>query len=481
MTELAFTIADGLEYIRTGMKAGVSVDDIAPRFSFFWAIGMNFYMEIAKMRAARRIWATLVKEKFNPSNDKSLLLRTHCQTSGWTLTEQDPYNNIIRTTIEAMAAVLGGRMLHSPTGTQSLHTNSFDEAVGLPTEFSARISRNTQLIIAEESGVTRVVDPFAGSYAIESLTKEIEDKALELIRHIEEQGGMTKAIAEGWPKLRIEETAAKKQAKIDSGHDVIVGVNKYRLASEQPIEVLQIDNTKVREQQVARLKTLRDGRNASAVAEILAKLEAASTDPTKGNLLELAIEAARRRATLGEISAALEKSYGRYVPTSGLVSGAYRNSYGDAHGDIEKTTQLVKDFEASEGRRPRILVAKMGQDGHDRGAKVIATGLADLGFDVDIGALFQTPQEVARQVVDADVHVVGISSLAAGHKTLVPELVAALKAEGAGDVVVICGGVIPPADYEFLQKTGVSHVFGPGTRLPQAAQQIIASIPRRHK
>ncbi|OZJ03032.1 Methylmalonyl-CoA mutase, mitochondrial [Bifiguratus adelaidae] len=482
--ELAFTIADGLEYVRTGLKAGMTVDQFAPRLSFFWAIGMNFYMEIAKMRAARKLWADLIKEKFDAQSQKSLLLRTHCQTSGWSLTEQDPYNNIIRTTVEAMAATLGG--------TQSLHTNSFDEAIGLPTEFSARIARNTQLILQEEAMIPKVADPWGGSYMMEALTEQMYEAAKSLIEEVESMGGMAKAVASGMPKLRIEESAAKRQARIDSGQETIVGVNKYRLEKEDEIEVLAIDNTAVRTSQIARINRIRetrDARKASACLEALT--ECARTN--QGNLLELAIEAAKARCTVGEISDALEKVWGRHSPSSRVVSGAYKSEYGD-HDDVNTTLKLVEKFMEAQGRRPRLLVAKMGQDGHDRGAKVIASGFADLGFDVDVGPLFQTPEEVARQAIDADVHVIGVSSQAAGHKTLVPALIEELKKLGAADKLVICGGVIPQQDYGFLKSAGVSAVFGPGmyldgrsndptqmdnhlgTRIPIAAQEVVKKI-----
>ncbi|KAJ3352460.1 hypothetical protein HDU83_008010 [Entophlyctis luteolus] len=464
--ELAFTIADGLEYIRTGIKAGMTVDEFAPRLSFFFGIGMNFYMEIAKLRAARRLWATLIKEKFQPKSQKSLLLRTHCQTSGWSLTEQDPYNNVIRTTVEAMAATLGG--------TQSLHTNALDEAIGLPTEFSARIARNTQLILQEEAFIPKVADPWGGSYMMESLTNKLFEKARNIIEEVETMGGMAKAVDSGMPKLRIEEAAAKRQARIDSGKEVIVGVNKYRLKEEDTVEVRGIDNTAVRNQQISKLVALKKNRNSTDVEAALSAITK-SAETNQGNLLELSILAARSRATVGEISEALEKIWGRHNPTIRVVSGAYKSEYGD-RDEITKTLEMVEQFAEKAGRRPRILVAKMGQDGHDRGAKVIASGFADLGFDVDIGALFQTPAEVARQAVDADVHVVGISSQAAGHKTLVPQLVEELKKIGAGDKLVVCGGVIPAQDYDFLYHAGVSCIFGPGTKIPLAAQEVVSKI-----
>eukprot|EP01006_Ploeotia_vitrea_P016685 TRINITY_DN47504_c0_g1_i1.p1 TRINITY_DN47504_c0_g1~~TRINITY_DN47504_c0_g1_i1.p1 ORF type:complete len:746 (-),score=402.08 TRINITY_DN47504_c0_g1_i1:78-2315(-) len=464
--ELAFTVADGLEYAKCAVDAGLDIDAVAPRFSFFFGIGMNFYMEIAKLRAARRLWATLMKERFNPKKEKSMLLRTHCQTSGWSLTAQDPYNNVVRTAVEAMAAVLGG--------TQSLHTNALDEAVGLPTEFSARIARNTQLILQEETGITKVVDPFGGSYLIESLTDELVAKARAIIDDVDSHGGMAQAVASGMPKLRIEEAAARKQARIDSGKDVIVGVNKYVNEDEEPIDVLEIDNSAVRASQIARLESLRASRDTAACDKALAALEAAARSG-EGNLMTLAIDAARARASLGEISTALENAFGRYEPSSQVVSGAYKQEY-SASDDISSVTERIEAFESKHGRRPRLLVAKMGQDGHDRGAKVIASGFSDLGFDVDIGGLFQTPAEVVQQAVDADVHAIGVSSLAAGHKTLVPQLIAELKRMGAENIVVTCGGVIPPQDYQFLFDAGVSAVFGPGTKIPSAAVAVIEAI-----
>lgn len=461
--ELAFTIADGLEYCRTGLKAGMTIDDFAPRLSFFWGIGMKFYMEIAKMRAARRLWATLIKEKFNPKNENSLKLRTHSQTSGWSLTEQDPYNNIVRTTIEAMASVFGG--------TQSLHTNAFDEALALPSRFSARIARNTQIILQEESGIPHVIDPWGGSYLMEALTSQVYDEALKIITEVEEMGGMAKAVASGMPKLRIEECAARKQALIDSSKEVIVGVNKYRLEKEDPIDVLMVDNTKVRNSQIAKLEQIRKNRdNAKTQAALDAITESAKTG--EGNLLALAIDAARLRATVGEISYAMEKVFGRHVASDRMVSGAYKSTFGEDE-EILNVIAKVNAFQEREGRRPRILVAKMGQDGHDRGAKVIATGFADMGFDVDIGPLFQTPEEVAQQAIDADVHVVGVSSLAAGHKTLVPELAKALKKMNRPDIHIVVGGVIPPQDYDFLYKAGAAAIFGPGTRIPVCAEQVL--------
>ncbi|CAB3401893.1 unnamed protein product [Caenorhabditis bovis] len=463
--EMAFTIADGIQYCQTGLDAGLHIDQFAPRLSFFWGISMNFYMEIAKMRAARRLWAHLIKEKFNPKNMKSCMLRTHSQTSGWSLTEQDPYNNIIRTTVEAMASVFGG--------TQSLHTNSFDEALGLPTKFSARIARNTQIIIQEESGICKVADPWGGSYMMESLTDEIYDKALEVIKEIDELGGMAKAVASGMTKLRIEEAAAKKQARIDAGKDVIVGVNKYRLDEETMVDVLKIDNAKVRESQIAKLKHIRATRDKERAQKALDAITAASAG--KGNLLELAVEAANARCTVGEISDAMEKVFQRHAAVNRLVSGAYKSEFGET-SEIQQVMDRVKEFAEKDGRQPRIMVAKMGQDGHDRGAKVVATGFADLGFDVDVGPLFQTPAEAAQQAVDADVHVIGASSLAAGHLTLIPQLIDELKKLGRPDILVIAGGVIPPQDYQELFDSGVALVFGPGTRLPVCANQILEKL-----
>ncbi|XP_062858309.1 methylmalonyl-CoA mutase, mitochondrial [Trichomycterus rosablanca] len=466
--ELAYTIANGLEYCRTGLKAGLTIDEFAPRLSFFWGIGMNFYMEIAKMRAARRLWATLIKEKFQPKNSKSLLLRTHCQTSGWSLTEQDPYNNVIRTVIEAMAAVFGG--------TQSLHTNSFDEALGLPTVKSARIARNTQIIIQEESGIPKVADPWGGSYMMEALTNDVYDSALKFINEIEEMGGMARAVAEGIPKLRIEECAARRQARIDSASEVIVGVNKYRLESEETVEVLAIDNTVVRQKQIEKLQKVRENRDGAVVQKCLAAIEQCART-RDGNLLQLAVEAARARCSVGEITDAMKAVFGEHKASTRMVSGAYRSEFGE-HEEISLAHSRVVEFKKHEGRNPRLLVAKMGQDGHDRGAKVIATGFADLGFDVDIGPLFQTPREVAQQAVDADVHCVGVSTLAAGHKTLVPELIKELRNLNRPDILVICGGVIPPQDYEFMYQSGVCCIFGPGTRIPQAAVEVIDSIEK---
>jgi methylmalonyl-CoA mutase len=469
--ELAFTLADGLEYVRAAMSRGLAVDEFAPRLSFFFAIGMNVFMEIAKLRAARLLWAELMKAHFDPADPRSLMLRTHCQTSGVSLTEQDPYNNIVRTTVEAMAAVLGG--------TQSLHTNAFDEALGLPTPFSARIARNTQLILAEETGVTKVVDPLGGSWYVESLTNDLATAARALIAEVEAMGGMTKAVEAGLPKLRIEEAAARRQARVDRGEEVIVGVNKYRPAEVERVDVLDIDNTEVRVSQVARLAKLRAERDPAKVEAALAALSAAATDGS-GNLLALAVEASRARATVGEISMALERVWGRHKAVIRSVSGVYGAAYeGDA--GYARIQGDVAAFAEAEGRRPRILVVKLGQDGHDRGAKVIATAFADIGFDVDVGPLFQTPEEAARQAIENDVHVVGVSTQAAGHKTLVPELVAELRRQGADDVLVVCGGVIPPQDYPFLKAAGVSAVYGPGTNIPAAAAEILALLAERSR
>lgn len=462
--ELAYTLADGREYVRTAIAAGMDVDKFAGRLSFFFAIGMNFFMEAAKLRAARLLWTRIMQE-FNPKKDASLMLRTHCQTSGVSLQEQDPYNNVIRTAYEAMAAALGG--------TQSLHTNALDEAIALPTDFSARIARNTQLILQEETGITNVVDPLAGSYYVESLTAELAEKAWALIEEVEEMGGMTKAVASGMPKLRIEETAARRQALIDRGEEVIVGVNKYRKDKEDPIDILDVDNVKVRDSQVARLAKIRASRDQAACDAALDELTRRASEG--GNLLEAAVEAARARASVGEISMAMEKVFGRHRAEVKTLAGVYGSAY---EGD-EGFAQIQKDVEAfaeEEGRRPRMLVVKMGQDGHDRGAKVIATAFADIGFDVDVGPLFQTPEEAAQDAVDNDVHVVGISSQAAGHKTLAPKLVDALKAAGAGDILVICGGVIPQQDYQYLYDRGVKAIFGPGTNIPEAAKNILGLI-----
>jgi methylmalonyl-CoA mutase len=460
--ELAYTLADGLEYIRKGLEAGMDIDTFAPRLSFFWAIGMNHFMEIAKMRAARMLWAKLVKQ-FNPKNPKSLALRTHSQTSGWSLTEQDPFNNVVRTCIEAAAAAFGG--------TQSLHTNALDEAIALPTDFSARIARNTQLYLQDETFITKTVDPWAGSYYVENLTHEIAQKAWKLIKEVEELGGMTKAIEAGIPKMRIEEAAAKKQARIDSGQDIIVGVNKYRLAEEDPIQTLEVDNQTVRLQQIEKLNNLKASRNNDKVKVALAKLTEAAKSG-KENLLALAVEAARERATLGEISDALETVFGRYKAKIQSFSGVYSKEIKD-DSLFKKARELADKFAEQEGRRPRIMIAKMGQDGHDRGAKVVATGYADLGFDVDIGPLFQTPQEAAKQAVENDVHILGVSSLAAGHKTLVPQVIEELKKYGRDDIIVIVGGVIPKQDYQYLFDAGAVAVFGPGTNISEAAITIL--------
>ena len=466
--EMAYTLADGLEYLRTGVKAGISVDAFAPRLSFFWAIGMNNFMEIAKMRAARMIWAKLVNQ-FNPKNPKSLSLRTHCQTSGWSLTEQDPFNNVARTCIEAMGAALGH--------TQSLHTNALDEAIALPTDFSARIARNTQIYIQEETSVCKSIDPWAGSYYVESLTKELADKAWAHIQEVESLGGMAKAIETGIPKLRIEEAAARKQARIDSGSETIVGINKYRLEKEDPIEILDIDNTKVREQQIARLKELRANRDNAKVQECLAAITEAVKN-NSGNLLELAVEAAKARATLGEISDACEVVVGRYKAVIRMNTGVYASEV-KADQDFEKAKELVAEFAKKEGRQPRIMIAKLGQDGHDRGAKVVATGYADCGFDVDMGPLFQTPEEAAKQAVENDVHIVGVSSLAAGHKTLVPQIVNELKKLGREDIIVVAGGVIPAQDYDALYKAGAAAIFGPGTPVAYAAIKMIEMLMQK--
>ncbi|MGC8803025.1 MAG: methylmalonyl-CoA mutase, partial [Bacteroidales bacterium] len=460
--EMAYTLADGLEYLRTGVKAGLDIDDFAPRLSFFWAIGMNHFMEIAKMRAARLLWAKIVRQ-FNPKNPKSLALRTHSQTSGWSLTEQDPFNNVARTCIEAMAAALGH--------TQSLHTNALDEAIALPTDFSARIARNTQIYIQEETQICRVVDPWAGSYYVERLTHELAHRAWAHIQEVEEMGGMAKAIESGLPKMRIEEAAARKQGRIDSGKDIIVGVNRYRLEKEDPIEILEVDNAAVREAQIRRLQKLKAERNNAEVRSALdAITEAARTG--KGNLLLLSVEAAKKRATLGEISEAIEKVCGRYKAVIRTISGVYSAEDND-NEDFRIARELTDKFAQLEGRRPRIMIAKMGQDGHDRGAKVVATGYADLGFDVDVGPLFQTPAETAKQAVENDVHVLGVSSLAAGHKTLVPQVIEELKKLGREDIMVIVGGVIPPQDYDFLYKAGVVAIFGPGTSVAYAGRKIM--------
>jgi methylmalonyl-CoA mutase len=460
--ELAYTLADGLEYIKTGLATGMKIDDFAPRLSFFWAIGMNHFMEIAKMRAGRMIWAKLVKQ-FNPKDDKSLALRTHCQTSGWSLTEQDPFNNVARTCIEATAAAFGG--------TQSLHTNALDEAIALPTDFSARIARNTQIFLQEETKITKTVDPWAGSYYVESLTNEIAENAWKLIEEVEELGGMTKAIEAGIPKLRIEEAAARKQARIDSGQDIIVGVNKYRLEKEDPLHILDVDNQMVRKQQLEQLQHIKATRNSEKVQESLQKLiHCAQTG--EGNLLELAVDAARNRTTLGEISDALETVFGRYKAQIKSFSGVYSKEIKDDKS-FEQAKKLADAFAKQEGRRPRIMIAKMGQDGHDRGAKVVATGYADVGFDVDIGPLFQTPAEAAKQAIENDVHILGVSSLAAGHKTLVPQVIEELKKYGREDIMVVVGGVIPAQDYQYLFDAGAVAVFGPGTKISEAAIKIL--------
>ena len=463
--ELAFTLADGKEYVKTALAKGLDVDDFAGRLSFFWAIGMNFYLEIAKMRAARLLWCKIM-QGFGAKNPKSLMLRTHCQTSGWSLTEQDPYNNVVRTTIEAMAAVFGG--------TQSLHTNSFDEAIALPTEFSARIARNTQLIIQEETHITNVVDPWAGSYLMETMTQQMADKAQAILDEVEAMGGMTRAVDSGWAKLKIEASAAEKQARIDSGKDVIVGVNKYKLKQEDPIDILEVDNVKVREGQIARLQKIKATRDGARVQAALAAL----TDAAKsgqGNLLGLSIEAVRARATVGEISDALEQVYGRHRADIQKVTGVYAAAYDSAEG-WDKLKAEIAAFADEQGRRPRVMIAKLGQDGHDRGAKVVATAYADLGFDVDIGPLFQTPEECARQAIENDVHAVGVSTLAAGHKTLVPAIIAALKQQGADDIVVFVGGVVPRQDYDFLYAAGVKGIYGPGTPIPASAKDVLEQI-----
>ncbi len=463
--ELAFTLADGKEYVKTAIAKGLDVDEFAGRLSFFWGIGMNFYLEIAKMRAARLLWWKIMSG-FGAKNPKSLMLRTHCQTSGWSLTEQDPYNNIVRTTIEAMAAVFGG--------TQSLHTNSFDEAIALPTEFSARIARNTQLILQEESQITKVVDPWAGSYMMERLTQEMADKAWSIIEEVDAMGGMTRAVDSGWAKLRIEASAAEKQARIDSGRDVIVGVNKFKLDKEDPVEILEIDNVAVRENQIARLKSLRASRDEARVRQTLAALTHAARQGD-GNLLELSIAAMRERATVGEVSDALEQVWGRHRANSQEVSGVYAGAYESADSWNALKTE-IDSFAAAAGRRPRVMIAKLGQDGHDRGAKVVASAFADLGFDVDVGPLFQTPEECARQAIENDVHAVGVSTLAAGHKTLVPEIIRALRAQGASDIIVFVGGVVPQQDYEFLYGAGVKGIYGPGTPIPDSARDVLKHI-----
>ena len=464
--EMAYTLADGLEYVRTGIKAGMKIDDFAPRLSFFWAIGMNHFMEIAKMRAARFIWANLLMQ-FNPQNQKSLALRTHSQTSGWSLTEQEPFNNITRTAIEALSAALGG--------TQSLHTNALDEAIALPTDYSAKLARNTQIILQQESGICDVVDPMGGSHLVESLTQQMIDEAMKYIDEVEKEGGMTKAIEAGIPKMRIEEAAAKKQAKIDSGEEFIIGVNSFKSTQKQmELDILDIDNSEVRRKQIERLNQIKAERNTEKVAEIIEKLkESAKTGI--GNLLEICIEAARRRVTLGEMSDAMEESFGRYKANIRTIQGVYAMNAGK-NEYFEKAVALTQKFEDEEGRRPRIMVAKMGQDGHDRGAKVVATAFADMGFDVDVAPLFQTPQEVAKQAVENDIHILGVSSLAAGHKTLVPQVVDELKKLGADDITIVVGGVIPQQDYEFLYQNGADHIFGPGTNLPKSACEILEKV-----
>ena len=469
--ELAYTIADGIEYVRAAIASGLDVDAFAPRLSFFFGIGMNFFMEVAKLRAARLLWSTLMAEQFAPQDTRSLMLRTHCQTSGVSLTAKDPYNNIIRTTIEAMSAALGG--------TQSLHTNSFDEALALPTEFSAHIARNTQLVLQEETGITRVVDPLAGSYYVESLTNELVTGARKLIDEVEEMGGMTRAVESGMPKMRIEEAAALRQARIDRGEEIIVGVNKYQLAEEPPVDILNIDNTAVREAQVRRIREVRENRVETVCSKALDALTRAAEDGT-GNLLALAIDAARARATVGEISDALEKVYSRHRAVTHSIAGVYGSVY-EGDGAYASIQQEVKKFAGVEGRRPRMLVCKLGQDGHDRGAKVIATAFADIGFDVDIGPLFQTPEEAVREAIENDVHVIGISSQAAGHKTLVPQVIEGLKQEGAEDIIVICGGVIPPQDYDEMLGFGVSAVYGPGTNILLAAHEVLGIIRERRQ
>lgn len=467
--EMGYTLADGLEYIRTGIKAGINIDAFAPRLSFFWAVGMNYFMEIAKMRAARVIWAKIVNQ-FNPKNPKSLALRTHCQTSGWSLTEQDPFNNVARTCVEAMGAVLGH--------TQSLHTNALDEAIALPTDFSARIARNTQIFLQEETGITNVIDPWGGSYYLESLTNDLIKKAWAHIEEIESLGGMSKAISSGIPKMRIEEASARRQARIDSNAENIIGVNKYRLEQEEALDILDIDNSLVRDQQIKRLEKLRANRDNAKVQECLEAITK-SVETGEGNLLGLAVEAARNRASLGEISYAIEKVSGRHNAITRTISGVYSTEYADKDA-IEEVRAMTDNFEKHEGRRPRILVAKMGQDGHDRGAKVVATAYADMGFDVDMGPLFQTPEETAKQAVENDVHVVGVSSLAAGHKTLIPQLIEELKKLDRDDIMIIAGGVIPHQDYEFLYSVGVAEIFGPGTKIPEAAKKMMLDLNERY-
>jgi methylmalonyl-CoA mutase len=466
--EMGYTLADGLEYVRTGLKAGIDIDDFAPRISFFWGIGMNYFMEVAKMRAARLLWAKIIKQ-FNPKDDRSMALRTHSQTSGWSLAEQDPFNNVVRTCIEAMAAALGH--------TQSLHTNALDEAIALPTDFSARIARNTQLYLQDETGICRTVDPWGGSYYVEALTNELMHRAWSHIQEIEELGGMARAIDTGLPKMRIEESAARRQARIDSGRETIVGVNKYRLAKEEPLDILEVDNEAVRRSQIERLKQLRADRDETKTREALAAITKCA-ETGEGNLLDLSIKAARAKASLGEISSAMEKVFGRHQAVAKSISGVYSSEYGMSD-DIESVRKLADSFERREGRRPRILVAKMGQDGHDRGSRVIATAFADMGFDVDIGPLFQTPDETARQAVENDVHVIGVSSLAGGHKTLVPQLADELRKLDRADIMIVVGGVIPAQDYDFLHKHGVTAIFGPGTVIPVAAKKVLDELLRR--
>jgi methylmalonyl-CoA mutase len=467
--EMAYTLADGLEYVRTGMKAGIDIDAFAPRLSFFWAEGMNFFMEVAKLRAARMLWSKIIKQ-FNPKSNKSMALRTHSQTSGWSLTEQDPFNNVARTCIEAMSAALGH--------TQSLHTNALDEAIALPTDFSARIARNTQLFLQDETGICKIVDPWGGSYYVEALTDELMHRSWKLIQEVEELGGMSKAIETGLPKMRIEEAAARRQARIDSGKEVIVGVNRYRLEQEDAIEILDVDNAAVRDSQIKRLAKLRAERDEHKVQECLTALTKAASGEIKENLLKLSIDAARARASLGEISFALEKVWGRHKAVIRSISGVYSSEFGEAD-EVSNVRKATDAFEQEHGRRPRILIAKMGQDGHDRGAKVVATAYADLGFDVDIGPLFQTPEETARQAVENDVHIVGMSSLAAGHKTLLPQLRDELAKLGRPDIMIICGGVIPAQDYDFLLKNGAAAIFGPGTIIPNAAMKMLEELNKR--
>lgn len=467
--EMAYTLADGLEYVRTGIKAGMDIDEFAPRLSFFWAEGMNYFMEVAKLRAARLIWAKIIKQ-FNPKNPKSMSLRTHSQTSGWSLSEQDPFNNVVRTCIEALAAALGH--------TQSLHTNSLDEAIALPTDFSARIARNTQLYLQDETFITKVIDPWGGSYYVEALTDALLQKGWEHILEVESYGGMTKAIEAGIPKMRIEEAAARRQARIDSGKETIVGVNKYRLEKEDPIEILEVDNTAVRQNQIKRIQEVKKKRNETEVQQALDAITRAAQSG-EGNLLELAIDAARKRATLGEISYAIEKVCGRYQAVTRTISGVYSSEYSKDDQLFNEVRKMTDEFAQREGRRPRIMIAKMGQDGHDRGAKVVATAYADMGFDVDVGPLFQTPEETAKQAVENDVHVVGMSSLAGGHKTLLPQLVEELKKLGREDIIVICGGVIPAQDYDYLYEHGASAIFGPGTKIPEAGKKIMELINER--